>query len=299
MQVRTFRRRRELAEYLETDPEVREQVAFEAAVAARHRERESFVLDGWCRVCDAPAAFRVDRLFGAREIPDGWLPNWRERLVCDGCGLNNRQRAVIGAVRAALARRPRPGEQPGGQPALYAMEQISPTFRWLTTRLEGVACTGSEYLGDGIEGGTVRDGVLPGLRHEDVERLSFADSSFDLVISNDVLEHVAAPAAALHEIHRVLRPGGELIFSVPFWLDREATVRRAERSGGRVHHLLPAAYHGDPMSAEGSLVFHDFGWDLLDVARAAGFAEVELQLYWSYLYGHLGCPQYYFVARRA
>ena len=102
-------------------------------------------------------------------------------------------------------------------------------------------------LGEGIEGGTVCDGVLPGLRHEDVERLSFAGASFDLVVSNDVLEHVAEPAAALGELYRVLRPGGELIFSVPFWIDREATVRRAERAGGEVRHLLPPAYHGDPL----------------------------------------------------
>lgn len=293
MQVRTFRRRRELAEYLGSAAEVRERTAFEAAMAVRHRDQESFVLDGWCRVCDAATGFLVDRQFGARETADGWLPNWRERLVCERCGLNNRQRAVVGAVRSGLADR----DLEAGA-ALYAMEQISPTFRWLETHLEGVACTGSEYLGEGIEGGTVRDGVLPGLRHEDVERLSFADGSFDLVVSNDVLEHVASPADALSELRRVLRPGGELIFSVPFWIDREATVRRAERSGGEVRHLLPAAYHGDPLSAEGSLVFHDFGWDLLDWARSAGFAEVSLHLYWSYLYGHLGCPQYYFVARR-
>lgn len=292
MEVRELYRREALLDYLENDPGVREQFAFEAAVAARHAAEETFVLDGWCRVCASPAGFSVDRQFGARETAAGWVPNWRERLTCDRCGLNNRQRAVVEAVLAALARR-----GPAEGLALYAMEQISPTFRWLTTHLEGVAATGSEYLGEGIEGGTVRDGVLPGLRHEDVERLSFAGASFDLVVSNDVLEHVAEPAAALGELRRVLRPGGELIFSVPFWIDREATVRRAERAGGEIRHLLPPAYHGDPMSAEGSLVFHDFGWDLLDLARAAGFAEVSMQLYWSYLYGHLGCPLYHFVAR--
>lgn len=294
MQVRTFRRRLELADYLGNDPEVGEQTAFEAALAVRHREQESFVLDGWCRVCEAATGFVVDRQFGGRETADGWIPSWRERLACERCGLNNRQRAVAAAVRDAFV-----GRDPAPEPALYAMEQISPTFQWLCTHLEGVSCTGSEYLGEGIEGGTLRDGVLPGLRHEDVERLSFGDRSFDVVISNDVLEHVVSPAAALSEVHRVLRPGGELIFSVPFWIDRQATVRRAERSRGEIRNLLPAVYHGDPMSAQGSLVFHDFGWDLLDLAREAGFDDVFLRLYWSYLYGHLGCPAFYFVALRA
>lgn len=42
----------------------------------------------------------------------------------------------------------------------------------------------------------------------DCERLPFADESFDVVYSNGVLHHTPDTAAAVHEIHRVLRPGG-------------------------------------------------------------------------------------------
>lgn len=45
--------------------------------------------------------------------------------------------------------------------------------------------------------------------------LPCADASFETVVSNGVLEHVADLDSALHEIARVLRPGGRLVFSVP------------------------------------------------------------------------------------
>lgn len=48
------------------------------------------------------------------------------------------------------------------------------------------------------------------------ERLPFAASSFDLVLSSQVLEHVTDPWRCVEEIHRILKPEGYLIFSVPF-----------------------------------------------------------------------------------
>ena len=45
--------------------------------------------------------------------------------------------------------------------------------------------------------------------------LPFADGRFDLVICAEVLEHIPAHADAIAEITRVLRPGGDLVVSVP------------------------------------------------------------------------------------
>lgn len=49
----------------------------------------------------------------------------------------------------------------------------------------------------------------------DVCRLPFRDSSFDLVISTDVIEHVADDVAALREMARVLAPAGRLLLTTP------------------------------------------------------------------------------------
>jgi ubiquinone/menaquinone biosynthesis C-methylase UbiE len=53
---------------------------------------------------------------------------------------------------------------------------------------------------------------LPGtFRTADAENLDFADNSFDLVYSHGVLHHTPDTAAAIREVHRVLRPGGKAI----------------------------------------------------------------------------------------
>ncbi len=47
--------------------------------------------------------------------------------------------------------------------------------------------------------------------------LPFADGCFDLVLCAEVLEHVRDDGRVLAEIRRVLRPGGDLVVSVPRW----------------------------------------------------------------------------------
>jgi ubiquinone/menaquinone biosynthesis C-methylase UbiE len=53
---------------------------------------------------------------------------------------------------------------------------------------------------------------LPGtFRVADAERLLFANNSFDVVYSHGVLHHTPDTAAAVREIHRVLRPDGQAV----------------------------------------------------------------------------------------
>jgi SAM-dependent methyltransferase len=46
------------------------------------------------------------------------------------------------------------------------------------------------------------------------ERLPFADASFDVVVSDNVVDHAESPRAIVEEIARVLRPNGLLYFTV-------------------------------------------------------------------------------------
>ena len=48
-----------------------------------------------------------------------------------------------------------------------------------------------------------------------VDDLKFPDDSFDFAVSLDVLEHLDDDSAALDELRRVVRPGGQLLVTVP------------------------------------------------------------------------------------
>lgn len=56
---------------------------------------------------------------------------------------------------------------------------------------------------------------VPFLCRSSVGELPFAPASFSLVTANMVMEHVDAPATVLRELHRVLVPGGHLVFHTP------------------------------------------------------------------------------------
>lgn len=49
-----------------------------------------------------------------------------------------------------------------------------------------------------------------------VYELPFVENEFDTVLCVSVLEHLEDPRKAIAEMHRVLKPGGKIIISVPF-----------------------------------------------------------------------------------
>jgi SAM-dependent methyltransferase len=115
----------------------------------------------------------------------------------------------------------------------------------------------SYYFPDAQVGGTV-----DGIRNENLERLQFTSGTFDLFITQDVLEHVFNPARAIAEVQRVLRPGGAHVFTTPRHLDLPVTRQRAHSEpGGTVTHLLEAEYHGNPIGDGRALVTYDYGLD--------------------------------------
>jgi SAM-dependent methyltransferase len=47
------------------------------------------------------------------------------------------------------------------------------------------------------------------------ERIPHPNETFDVVISDNVVEHLADPAAVFNEVARVLKPGGRFVFKTP------------------------------------------------------------------------------------
>jgi len=114
-----------------------------------------------------------------------------------------------------------------------------------------------------------------GVRNEDITGLTFADDSFDLVITSDVMEHIYDYKAAFAQVLRVLKPGGIHVFSIPTdWPLPEATQACVEIVDGVEHHLKPARYH---KSGDGTpcIVYTDFGADLIDIVDAQGRSRTQ------------------------
>lgn len=231
-------------------------------LAAEDEAARSFLVSraiapGFCVGCGRDVSFRVTHEPPAKM--DGWR-NLLEGMICD-CGLNGRMRSALLAwqnLRTTETFR-----------TSLIFEKVTPLFRLMSAI--DPSLMGCEYLGaDKVAGAAYAWGGQD-VRHESIEALSCADGSLDLMMHFDVLEHVPDLARALEECWRVLRPGGSMLFTLPFYPGLEKHRVRAVLTDGEVHHLLPPAYHGNPVG-DGALVFIHPGWQLLDDLQQAGFA---------------------------
>jgi SAM-dependent methyltransferase len=88
-----------------------------------------------------------------------------------------------------------------------------------------------------------------------------SDGRFDAVICTQVVEHVASFANTLSELHRVTRPGGTLVLSVPFIYNEHGTPAdywRLSRNGveillGRTWEIIAIQSQGGVGSSVGVL----------------------------------------------
>lgn len=188
-------------------------------------------------------------------------------------GISSRQRAVMRDIEIICE------ENQLHSPRIFAAEAVTPFAR----RLAGLfpRFLGSEYTTDPEK----LDWLYP-IPREDLCGLSLKSDMFDVIVTNEVLEHVPSIDAALAEIYRVLRPGGWHVGTLPFYYLSEKSERRAILRNGEVVHLLEPEYHGDPMNNKGgALVFEIPGWDILERAKAAGFSRAFMRHRISATYG--------------
>jgi len=95
--------------------------------------------------------------------------------------------------------------------------------------------------------------VVEGFRCEDLECLTFPDTSIDLHVSQDVLEHVQRPETAFAEIARTLRPGGAHVFTVPIVnKDRPSRMRIGISDSGEISYVETPEYHMSPIDPKGT-----------------------------------------------
>jgi SAM-dependent methyltransferase len=104
-----------------------------------------------------------------------------------------------------------------------------------------------------------------GWRNEDLENLTFGNETFDLMITQDVMEHIFNPARAFSEIARTLKKGGAHIFTVPIVnKEKPSKINAKKDEHGNVLILGTPEYHGNPVDNQGSLVTMYWGYNICD-----------------------------------
>jgi SAM-dependent methyltransferase len=192
---------------------------------------------GHCTICMGEASFSSQK---------EWL---RDHYICEKCKSIPRQRAIVQVLGYF-------------RPDWRSMEmhESSPSMLFFAQQCK-VYCYSFFY--EDVPLGSYKDGN----RCENLEALTFPDESFDLFITQDVLEHVFHPDRALAEIMRVLRPGGAHVFTAPKHKHLLKSYRRAALVNGQVEHIYEPNYHGNPIGDGRSLVTWDYGADFDDLIQ--------------------------------
>ncbi|TVR62035.1 MAG: methyltransferase domain-containing protein [Candidatus Competibacteraceae bacterium] len=192
---------------------------------------------GYCPICEKEVTFRSN---------DSWL---RDNYLCSLCNTIPRQRALIYFLNLF-----RPGWK-----SQYIHES-SPSLDYFLTHCPRY--TFSHYFTN-VALGSIYNNV----RCENLEQMTFKDESFDIFITQDVMEHVFNPDKVFAEIMRVLKPGGIYIFTAPKHKYILNSYPRATLKNGEVIHNLPSNYHGNPIGDGKSLVTWDYGCDFDDLVK--------------------------------
>lgn len=111
-------------------------------------------------------------------------------------------------------------------------------------------------VGAMVDAGEITVDDFAGALRGDATRLPFADGSFDVVITSEVLEHIQDDVAAVAEMVRVLAPGGTFAATVPSWFPE------------KINWMLSDEYHA-PKSVGGHVRIYTLT-ELRAKLRAAG-----------------------------
>jgi len=195
---------------------------------------------GYCYCCKKEVAFNA--------VSD-WL---RDHYLCQNCGCLPRERALMYCIEKFFK---------GWEN--YAIHESSPVNRGASKRLKREA---RDYKASQFFLNYPLGAMHPsGFMNQDLENQSYEDGAFDLVVTQDVMEHIFDPAKAFQEIARTLKHGGAHIFTVPMVNKEKPTeIWAAKNEDGTINYLREPEYHGNPVDDQGSLVTRHWGYDITD-----------------------------------
>lgn len=211
-----------------------------------------FAHKGYCPCCDKKVVFAVLNF-------NPWL---RDYFRCTNCFSIPRERALMVIIDKYY---------PDWRN--LSIHESSPGHKGTSAKLKKycAAYVPSQYYPNQPLGT-----IIDSNKNEDLENLTFSDESFDLVITQDVMEHVYEPEKAFQEIARTLKKGGAHIFTTPLINKHKPTEKWAVKgTDGKPVFLHTPEYHGNPVNDEGSPVTMHWGFDIVEhIKEATGMKSV-------------------------
>jgi GT2 family glycosyltransferase len=212
---------------------------------------------GTCNVCGQRTHFKT---LGS--------DNLRESLLCDVCGASCRNRSLACGL-LSLIEDDRVRSIAGLAsmkfgPRILDTDCFGPMFKFMS---KAEFYTSSMYAPDRPFGELIKPKVM----NVDLQMMPFPDSSYEIILTSDVMEHVRRDESAHREIYRCLRSGGHYVFTVPYVSGWQANQVRVDSSGVEDVYVMEKQYHGDPMNGNGILVYRIYGQELMAQLRRIGF----------------------------
>jgi len=114
----------------------------------------------------------------------------------------------------------------------------------------------------------------------DICNLPFNNNSYDIILCNHVLEHIPDDTKAMHELYRVLKPGGFGVFQIPQDLNRASTFEDDSITDKKERAKIFGQY--DHVRIYGHDYFNklrSIGFKVKEVDYTASLSEEEINKY--------------------
>jgi hypothetical protein len=217
-------------------------------------------VNGYCPCCDQKVVF---------ESYNIWL---RDNFKCSNCNSIPRERALIRTIEKYY---------PDWKE--LDIHESSPGYWGASKKLKDEC---KKYVSSQYYPASPFGIIINNEWNQDLEKQSFPDSSFDIVVTQDVMEHIYDPAKAFSEIARTLKKGGAHIFTVPVINKHHKTEIWATKgeNGDPVFTNSPE-WHGNPVDPKGSPVTMHWGFDIVDFITEHSGLETTVEYILNLEYG--------------
>lgn len=208
---------------------------------------------GFCDVCDSETIF---------ESHNSWL---RDNYICRMCRSIPRERAIMSVINKLYGR--------GGVFKMNIHESSPSSDRHIYKQFKKHA---KHYLATQYYPNKIPGTIIDGFQNENLEKQTFKNSIFDLVITLDVMEHVYSPSQVFKEVERTLKKGGKYIFTVPIINKHHKTEQWARLHKGSNVFIHEPEYHGNPINENGSPVTWHWGFDIITQIKKNSGMHAEI-----------------------